>query len=125
MTGLRRQSWTPGRFVNHRAPFTPLMGDILSEERKRAAATIQIDNERVRVTEWRFAPDAETGWHRHEYDYVIVPQTSGNLRLESSDGTSLSALHSGTPYFRQSGVEHNVINATATEFVFIEVELKS
>jgi len=101
------------------------MGDILSEERKRAAATIQIDNERVRVTEWRFAPDAETGWHRHEYDYVIVPQTSGSLLLESRDGTSLSALQSGKPYFRQSGVEHNVINATATEFVFIEVELKS
>ena len=97
----------------------------MSEERRRASATIQIDNERVRVTEWRFAPDAETGWHRHEYDYVIVPQTTGNLRLESSDGTSLSALHSGKPYFRQSGVEHNVINATATEFVFIEVELKS
>jgi hypothetical protein len=34
-------------------------------------------------------------------------------------------LQSGKPYFRQSGVEHNVINATATEFVFIEVELKS
>ena len=114
-----------GTFLLTTAPGHPLMGDILSEERKRAAATIQIDNERVRVTEWRFAPDAETGWHRHEYDYVIVPQTSGSLLLESRDGTSLSALQSGKPYFRQSGVEHNVINATATEFVFIEVELKS
>ena len=97
----------------------------MSEERRRAAASIQIDNDRVRVTEWRFAPEAETGWHRHEYDYVIVPQTSGNLRLESSEGTSLSALRAGKSYFRQSGVEHNVINATAAEFVFIEVELKS
>lgn len=97
----------------------------MSEERRRATASIQIDNERVRVTEWRFAPEAETGWHRHEYDYVIVPQTSGKLRLESSDGTSLSELHSGKPYFRQSGVEHNVINTTDIEFVFIEVELKS
>ncbi len=33
-----------------------------------AVATVQVDNETVKVTEWRFAPGAETGWHRHEYD---------------------------------------------------------
>ena len=27
----------------------------------------------VMVTEWRFAPGAATGWHRHEFDYVITP----------------------------------------------------
>ena len=40
-----------------------------------------IDNERVRVTEWRFAPGAATGWHRHEHDYVVVPLYDGNLRI--------------------------------------------
>ena len=39
----------------------------------QAVGTTQIDNERSRVTEWRFAPGAATGFHRHEYDYVIVP----------------------------------------------------
>ena len=39
----------------------------------QAVPTVQIDNERTRVTEWRFAPGASTGYHRHEYDYVIVP----------------------------------------------------
>ena len=29
----------------------------------QAVPTVQIDNERVRVTEWRFAPGAETGEH--------------------------------------------------------------
>src|SRR5690606_7307755 len=35
----------------------------------RAVPTVQIDNDRVRVTEWRFAPGAETGFHVHEMDY--------------------------------------------------------
>jgi hypothetical protein len=26
-----------------------------------------IDNDTTRVTQWRFAPGAQTGWHRHEY----------------------------------------------------------
>mgnify|MGYP000632623358 CR=1 FL=1 len=30
----------------------------------------------------------------------------------------------GVPYFRQVGVEHDVINATDGEYAFIEIELK-
>ena len=33
--------------------------------RPTAIPTVQIDNDRVTVTEWRFPPGAETGWHRH------------------------------------------------------------
>ena len=47
----------------------------------RAVPTVFIDNERVRVTEWRFAPGAATGWHRHEMDYVVVPMADGVLEL--------------------------------------------
>jgi len=90
-----------------------------------AIATAQIDNERVSVTEWKFAPGAETGWHRHQYDYVVVPQTSGKLLLKTKDGDSVSELSSGKSYFRKAGVEHNVINASGGEFVFIEIEIKS
>jgi quercetin dioxygenase-like cupin family protein len=90
----------------------------------QARATVQIDNERVSVTEWRFAPGAETGWHRHQYDYVVVPQTSGKLLLKTDDGDSVSELTAGKSYFRKAGVEHNVVNANDAEFVFIEIELK-
>jgi quercetin dioxygenase-like cupin family protein len=41
--------------------------------RPRAVGTLQIENERVRVTQWRFAAGAATGWHRPEHDYVVVP----------------------------------------------------
>jgi quercetin dioxygenase-like cupin family protein len=90
-----------------------------------AIPTIQIDNERTRGTEWRFASGAATGYHRHEYDYVVVPQTSGRLKLTGPDGTeNFAELSSGISYFRNAGVEHNVINANAYEFVFVEIEFK-
>jgi hypothetical protein len=44
-----------------------------------AVPTVKVDNARVRVTEWRFAPGARTGHHRHEYPYVVVPLTTGSL----------------------------------------------
>ena len=96
----------------------------MTHVRDSAIATVQTDNERVKVTEWRFAPGAETGWHRHEYDYVIVPITSGKLLLETSDGSSVSELSAGKSYFRLTGVEHNVVNASTGEFAFVEIELK-
>ena len=52
----------------------------------RATPKMFIDNERVRVTEWRFAPGAATGWHRHEMDYVVVPMLDGELELVGPDG---------------------------------------
>lgn len=97
----------------------------MSEARLQAIPTVQVDNERVKVTEWQFAREAETGWHRHEYDYVIVPQTSGKLLVEAPDGSTVNELFSGKSYFRRAGVEHNVVNTSDGEFVFLEVEVKS
>lgn len=91
----------------------------------QARATQQIDNERVRVTEWRFAVGEETGWHRHEFDYVVVPIATGELEVESASGTVRSPLTLGVPYFRQAGAEHNVKNGNDYEFAFVEIELKS
>ena len=83
-----------------------------------------IDNESVRVTQWRFAPGAATGWHRHEHDYVVVPLTDGTLTLLEPEGDRESALTTGVPYFRTAGVEHDVVNANDHEFTFIEIEVK-
>jgi beta-alanine degradation protein BauB len=94
---------------------------------KRAPARPRalISNSRVKVTEWRFARDAETGWHRHAHDYVVVPLTTGKLLLEEKEGERIAELRVGEPYFREAGVEHNVVNATDGEFAFIEIELIS
>ena len=92
--------------------------------RPQAVPTVQIDNERVIVTEWRFAPGAETGHHVHAHDYVVVPLTTGTLRLEEPEGVRDVQLRAGASYARQKGVAHNVINANAHEFRFVEIELK-
>ena len=92
--------------------------------RPQAIPMVQVDDERVIVTEWRFAPGAETGWHRHAHDYVIVPTTDGELLLESPDGELKAPLVAGRSYARKLGVEHNVINNSDHEVVFIEVELR-
>jgi quercetin dioxygenase-like cupin family protein len=94
-------------------------------KRPAAVPTVQIDNEHVKVTEWRFAPGAETGWHRHGMYYVVVPQTTGELLLETVNGPVTSKLTAGVSYARPVGVEHNVVNPGTAEFVFVEIELKS
>ena len=97
----------------------------MSEQtRPKATPVQQIDNDRVIVTEWRFAPGAETGWHKHGYDYIVVPGMKGQLLLETKEGDNLADLEGGQSYFRQAGVEHNVINANDFDFSFVEIELK-
>jgi quercetin dioxygenase-like cupin family protein len=92
----------------------------------QAVPTVQIDSERVRVTQWRFAPGAETGEHVHQMDYVVVPLGDGRLKLVSPEGeASFADLKLGVSYTRKAGVHHNVINANNFEYAFVEIELKS
>lgn len=88
-----------------------------------ATPKIQVDNARV-VTEWRFAPGAETGHHVHGHDYVVVPLTSGILRIVDADGARDVPMRAGASYAREAGVAHNVVNANDFEFAFVEIELK-
>ena len=96
----------------------------MTKQRSEATHKVQINNERVLVTEWRFSPGAETGWHCHKHDYVVVPQSTGKLLLETKEGEITSELVAGESYFRDFGVTHNVINSNDYEFVFIEIEFK-
>ncbi|RPI45243.1 MAG: cupin [Betaproteobacteria bacterium] len=90
----------------------------------RAQGEVQLETDRVKVTEWRFAPGAATGWHKHEHDYVVVPLTTGSLRLDEPGGSRTVQLTLGVSYSRQAGVEHDVINVNAFDFRFVEIELK-
>ncbi len=97
----------------------------MPKNRPKAVASIQIDNEKIIVTEWRFALGAETGWHKHDYDYIVVPGTNGILLIESNEGENISELVAGQSYYRPLGVEHNVVNANDFEFYFVEIELRN
>lgn len=89
-----------------------------------ATSSVQVDNDRVVVTRWDFAPGAATGHHVHGRDYVVVPLTTGVLRLAEPDGLRDVPLQVGHSYARLSGVAHDVININQFEFSFVEIELK-
>jgi mannose-6-phosphate isomerase-like protein (cupin superfamily) len=95
-------------------------------ERPRATHEVLVDDARVRVTRWDFAPGAETGWHRHGMDYVVTTLTPCVFLLEEPDGCSRRVdLPAGATYRRDEGVEHNVVNGGTEPMSFVETELKN
>jgi quercetin dioxygenase-like cupin family protein len=99
-------------------------GGVVTNQRPKALSKVLEETERVIVTQWRLAPGAETGWHRHAHDYVVVCLTAGTLLAETAAGNIETPLQFGQSYARPSGVEHNIVNAGVGEFAFVEVELK-
>ena len=94
-----------------------------SQQPGTAQSVCDIENETVRVTRWTFAPGAETGHHRHDYDYVICPVTDGRMRIDTDNESFIAELTAGVSYFRKGGVTHNVTNVGGTELIFVETEL--
>ncbi|MFD1808561.1 hypothetical protein ACFSHQ_11895 [Gemmobacter lanyuensis] len=62
------------------------------EMRLQATGTLLMENDRVRVWRYDFAPGAETGWHVHGHDYVITTLTDCALRLELPGARCAKAL---------------------------------
>ncbi|MFE9809246.1 cupin domain-containing protein [Streptomyces sp. NPDC005227] len=90
-----------------------------------ARASVQHEDERVRVTRWDFEPGESTGRHVHAYDYVVVPVTDGRTDVITPDSTTTaSELRAGVSYARQAGGEHEVVNAGSSALAFVEIELK-
>ena len=69
--------------------------------------------------------DAETGWHRHEHAYVVVPETDCSFLLEEPGGERRVETPAGAAYRRDAGVEHNVVNGGAVPMSFVEIEIKT
>ena len=90
----------------------------------KAESFLREDNAEVRISEWRFAPGAATGYHRHEYDYVVVYLTAAKIRAVGPGGDIRFEMAPGGCYFRKAGVEHDVINAGDAPVTFIDIELK-
>ena len=86
---------------------------------------IMIDNKVTRVTKWSFMPGEDTGQHIHEYDYVVVPILDGKLKIiDNNRNETISELKKGVSYFREKGVNHNVINFNEFPYSFVEIEFK-
>ena len=89
-----------------------------------ANANVLIDNDKVKVTEWSLEVGDSTGHHIHEYNYIVVPMLDGELSIVDKDNNeTISKLTKGGAYYREKGVEHNVLNNNKTPYSFIEIEL--
>lgn len=91
-----------------------------------ARATVQHDDQQLRVTRWDFEPGTSTGQHVHEYDYVVVPVADGHITAFTPDGAATgSQLRRGESYTRPAGGEHEVVNTGDAWLAFVEVEHKT
>lgn len=96
----------------------------MSEPTATGLSITTIDNALVRVTRWNLAPGAGTGVHRHNFAYVVVPLTSGLLRVTNDQGDeSVNHVEPGGSYFRQAGAVHEVSNDGNASLSFVEVEI--
>lgn len=89
-----------------------------------AVATVQSDDEVMRITRWDFPPGAVTGWHSHGWPYVVVMLTDALMRVHDGTNVSERRMVAGEAYRRPAGVEHDVMNAAEVAMAFIEVEMK-
>jgi quercetin dioxygenase-like cupin family protein len=91
-----------------------------------AQTTTVVDTEQIRVTRWTFEADGDaTGWHVHEYDYVVVPVTGGTFTVTEPDGGTRELIQeAGAPYVGSAGTEHDVANASGASAAWVEIELK-
>lgn len=86
-----------------------------------ASAAALIADGRVRVTRFDMSPHDRIAWHRHEFDYLVVPLTDGAVEVRSAAGSSMQEFHAGEPYQRPAGAEHELVNG-AHPYSFIEIE---
>ena len=90
-----------------------------------ARSTTTADTDRVRITTWTFEDGEDTGRHRHEYDYIVVPVTGGTFAVTELDGTTRQMTQeAAVAYLGRAGTEHNVISRSHRTAVFVEIELK-
>ena len=90
-----------------------------------ARSVTSTDTDRLRITTWTFDAGEDTGHHRHEYDYIVVPITGGTFEIAEPDGTTRQITQeAAVAYLGRAGAEHNVTNRSGRTAVFVEVELK-
>ncbi|SRR6266581_748546 len=93
--------------------------------RPKADVTTIVENRRVIVKRWHFAPNAETGSYRIDLDAVIVFLTDATLVSFDKQGPLQFDFVSGHTYYLPAGVEHGLVNVGPRDVVFISVDLKN
>lgn len=89
-----------------------------------AKCSVQIETNALRVTRWDFPVRGDnTGWHTHEFPYVVVPLFDGRLAITSPEGETASTdLAAGQSYSRPAGIRHDVASDFDDPVAFVEIE---
>lgn len=86
--------------------------------------TVKLDNERVRVLEFRFRPGEKEPMHTHT-PYVVYFLSSGTIRTTAPDGTTaVSSVKQGDTAYRDV-VSHATENIGRNDVRALIVEWKS
>ncbi len=94
-------------------------------ERPIAAYQTLHEDDRTCITLFTIKPGEQTGWHRHEFDYVAVQQSTGRLHLDYADGSVREIDYMpGVALAVEAPVEHNAINVGDVDIVALEIEYK-
>jgi mannose-6-phosphate isomerase-like protein (cupin superfamily) len=88
---------------------------------------VVLDNDTTRITFHRIRPGEQSGWHRHEFDYVGYHFANSDLSVEygtGGTGKMISEEGKATFYEVGRGFEHNVTNVGDCDMVALEIEYK-
>ena len=103
------------------------MNNVKQEEsvRELAEFSLLFEDDKTKITSWKFAPGTETGWHHHNFDYVTIQKSTGRLKLESESGEIKYIDYAND---RTAGycapIKHNATNVSDEEVRVIEIEYK-
>ena len=89
---------------------------------------VLLDNETTRITFHRIKPGQNSGWHRHEYNYVGYHFQSCDVSVDlrgGETGSISSQEGKATFYDVGDGFEHNVTVKGDRDLVALEIEYKN
>ena len=98
----------------------------MADDRTAAPHVVLHEDEHSRMIHYVIKPGEQTGWHKHEFDYVVVRVSQGTLTSNFADGTSKDFDYEpGTTSAYKAPVEHNEVNTGDTDIIGYEIEFKS
>jgi len=106
---------------------TKLSDKTASEAAERRIAVYEAlhEDDKTCITLFTIKPGEQTGWHRHEYDYVALQQSTGRLHFDYADGSTREIDYTpGVAVAVSAPVEHNAINAGDVDIIALEIEYK-
>ncbi len=88
--------------------------------------TVKLENDRVRVLEYRLKPGQKEPMHTHSRERVLYDFGDATLRLTMADGTTTTHVgKAGEVTFGTPPITHSAENIGSTDAHYLAIELKN